>query len=90
MQEPRLWPKKISDGGQISIPVELMKELQVSVGDQIYLVIYRAEVLILPGRDVEEAIAERIDRRRSRGSRPRSDTGAPSGTESRKNLRRRR
>lgn len=41
MPEPRTWPKKISQGGQIALPVELMRALNLRTGDGVYLVLWR-------------------------------------------------
>lgn len=41
MPEPRTWPKKISQGGQIALPVELMRALNLKTGDGVYLVLWR-------------------------------------------------
>lgn len=50
MVEPRIWSKKISGGKQIAVPAELMRALDVKVGDNVYLVLWQGQATLISER----------------------------------------
>jgi len=58
----RAWSKRISKGGQIAVPVELMRALNVKTGDFVYLVLAADKASLIAahkaGPVIEEALGQ--------------------------------
>lgn len=46
--EPRLYgPRKVSKAGQVAIPKELMRQLDIAEGDALYMAVWKGRIVLL-------------------------------------------